>query len=240
MKTFNQQYGDLINAARKHIEQAIDKSTPPIHFWLEDIPEPFSKRWQVFTNTTPTIYEVINGSEKVDLQVISLYKGEDTYRVSALTNEGQPEDLLLFNLNDRSMCEIATAIQPKTPLHGTALYSYLRDKYSHHFQEGTPSFGNLIWQLVINEAWVDKNFHCFVPVLSNIKGVIGMEVGIAEYNESGYYPTHVFMQPNYHYDKCSDILDEINRELFGLLEPAVTKITLSSLKNEKPRLTDED
>lgn len=113
---------------------------------------------------------------------------------------------------------------------GTALYDELLTKYGEFFESNcTPSFGDLLWQLLANEAWKDKNLHCFVPVLSTCGGD-GWMLGIAEKGDTGFYPTRVHLLTS-DYDKATETLDQLNEDMFGLLPRATSEIILQSMRH---------
>lgn len=122
--------------------------------------------------------------------------------------------------------QIKKRIKMKTLKTGTALYSFLLGEFDDNFQNSSPSFGNLLWQLIVNEAWADKNTHCFVSNYDKN----GLVLGIAEKNENGYHNTHVYFNSDITNDKAEDILDQLNEQMFGLLPRASCEIVLSSMR----------
>lgn len=115
--------------------------------------------------------------------------------------------------------------------HGTDLYNDLLERYGEHFEFQSPSFGNLLWQLIINERWKDKKPHCFVAVYND-----GLVLGIAEHGETGYYNTRVHFVKGIDHNKAEDILEKLNEEMFGLLLRAQAEIVLSSMRQGKADL----
>lgn len=113
----------------------------------------------------------------------------------------------------------------ETLKHGTELYNYLLEKYDGNFETAQPSFGNLLWQLIINERWKENKPHCFVAVYNN-----GLVLGIAEHGEYGYYNTHVHFKEGIEHDAGEDILENLNSEMFGYLPRATSEIVLSSMR----------
>lgn len=118
----------------------------------------------------------------------------------------------------------------KTQKQGTELYSFLLGEFDDSFQQSSPSFGNLLWQLIVNEAWKDRNIHCFVPNYDEN----GLVLGIAEHNESGYYNSHVYFNDTITHNQASDIVDQLNEKMFGLLPRASGEIILSSMRFVEP------
>ncbi len=109
---------------------------------------------------------------------------------------------------------------------GTDLYNDLLTKFEKHFQSGMPSFGNVLWQLFVNDAWDHCKPHCFVSNYDNN----GLVLGIAEHSESGYHNTHVYFNDGITYDQAEDVLEQINEEAFGLLPRACMEIVLTSMR----------
>lgn len=115
----------------------------------------------------------------------------------------------------------------KELLTGTALYNAILDKYEHLFEKNcSPSFSNLIWQLVVNEGWSDKKTHCFSAVVSPQ----GYMIGIVEDGETGYYPTNVCFVKGMGYDLACENIDELNKDLFGLMERACMELQIRSMR----------
>lgn len=109
---------------------------------------------------------------------------------------------------------------------GSELYESLLDEFQDNFKKSSPSFGNLLWQLIINQAWQDNNIHCFVPVYDNN----GLVLGIAENNVAGYFNTHVYFNKEFTFDKASNLLEILNEQIFGLQKLATGNVILSSMK----------
>jgi predicted transcriptional regulator len=111
----------------------------------------------------------------------------------------------------------------KNQKQGTELYIFLFGEFGDNFQNASPSFGNLLWQLIINEAWKNNNAHCFVSNYDKH----GLVLGIAEKDEQGYHNTHVYFNSNINHDRAEELIDQLNEQMFGLLPRATGEIVLS-------------
>lgn len=109
--------------------------------------------------------------------------------------------------------------------HGLELYRELLPKYQPYFESnGMPSFGNCLWQLLVNENWKNNKPHCFVQVYNE-----GLVLGIAEQGEQGYYNSEIHFINSISYKQAGVILDKLNEEMFGLSTAEQARIILSSL-----------
>lgn len=95
------------------------------------------------------------------------------------------------------------------------------DKYKQYFLS---NFHSVLWHLYVENTFAG-NVICFVQNFKN-GGII---LGIATANESGYTPTPAYFADGIHYDKAQVILDELNKDVFGLNDEATTNITTSSM-----------
>lgn len=118
----------------------------------------------------------------------------------------------------------------KKVLQGTDLLNSIYSVQKENFQKCHPSFHNLLWQLIINEAWKKNKRHCFAPVVSNVENAGGFEVGIVETDEQGYFPTRVFFKEGLTFDECVKICEAINTEMFGLSPTNTNEIITSSMR----------
>ncbi len=110
----------------------------------------------------------------------------------------------------------------------TKTLNELYDKYKDDFEKNcSPSFHNLLWQIIVNEVMANKTI-CFTPVYTKT----GLQIGIAHANEGGYQATNVHFTCDY--EKASDILEDMNLVLFGMNEKAQTVLigTTMALKVE--------
>ena len=115
-------------------------------------------------------------------------------------------------------------------LTGTELYTFIIEKYGHLFEQNcTPSFSNLVWQLVVNGAWDENKTHCFVAVISN-NGRSEWKIGIAEDGELGYHDTRVYFISGMTYELANDALELLNQDLFGLMPRACMEIMIKSMR----------
>lgn len=109
----------------------------------------------------------------------------------------------------------------------TEFYRAMLEKYQMHFEQNcSPSFGNLLWQLIINEV-MDNKIICFHPAMTKS----GWQIGIVHNNESGYQPTHVHFADvtARDYDRMIDICTEMNLDIFGLSDDVQFKMTCRSM-----------
>lgn len=113
----------------------------------------------------------------------------------------------------------------ETLKHGLELYRELLPKYQAYFESnGMPSFGNCLWQLLVNESWKTQKPHCFVQVHNE-----GLILGIAEQGEQGYYNTEIRFINSIAYKQAGVIVEKLNEEMFGLSSREQSLIILSTL-----------
>jgi hypothetical protein len=86
-------------------------------------------------------------------------------------------------------------------------------------------FHSLLWRIVMDQRFKGKR----VAFVSNYNKN-GHMIGIAEMDESGYFPTWVCFNETVTYDESQDILEELNRLIFGLTDEQAAKIQLSSMR----------
>ncbi len=103
----------------------------------------------------------------------------------------------------------------------TEILNKLFDKYKDRFDG---SFHNVLWQIMINGKRKDTE-SCFVSNYTNR----GLDLGIADKNESGYTFAGCCFKYNVTYDEAELILADLNKEVFELTEDQAFKISLSSL-----------
>lgn len=104
----------------------------------------------------------------------------------------------------------------------------IHDAYEHAFEKNcSPSFHNLLWQIIVDDRF-DERLVAFVPVIKQGR----TEIGVAEFNESGYIVTNV--GATVQYKELADICDELNKELFGLTPLLSSRIQMSSMRKGIP------
>lgn len=106
------------------------------------------------------------------------------------------------------------------------LYDQFKDKFEKNC---SPSFHNLLWQIIVNEAYGDRTV-AFCPV-------VGMEnritIGVAQQDEPGYYPTQVGFEMSVTWKEAGDICYTLNEEIFGLTPKLSVAIVASSMRKDK-------
>lgn len=103
---------------------------------------------------------------------------------------------------------------------------FLCDKYEDK-TEGM--FQNTLWQLLVNEVrrGVQSAFvYIYVPSKKN-----GVNVGIADMDVSGYTPCTFSIKKDVPEKEREDMLEELNREVFGITDEQAWKITASSMRS---------
>lgn len=101
----------------------------------------------------------------------------------------------------------------------------LLEKYNQYFEQNCfPNFGDLLWQIIVNDLYNDKTV-VFVPIPES-----RLTIGIAEKNETGYTPTRVGFAPGIKYDQAQEILTELNEAIFGLNEKLSMEVIISSMR----------
>jgi hypothetical protein len=105
----------------------------------------------------------------------------------------------------------------------TSFFNDVHDAMADFFVKSTPSFHNLLWQIIVNEAYNDKII-CFYPVEA-YKGIEASEaakvfgkwqIGIVAFNEQGYVPTFVNFIPQFDFDDAQAACDILNKQMFGI------------------------
>ncbi len=82
---------------------------------------------------------------------------------------------------------------------------------------------NLLWQIIVNDTLASRD--CCLTVVIRSEGVM---LGLADRNEPGYQPLHVWFK-NHNYDSAMDICTRMNNRLFELDEKAGYDIVASSM-----------
>jgi hypothetical protein len=107
-----------------------------------------------------------------------------------------------------------------------------------YFQEGHPSFHNLLWQLIFNEVHADKLL-CFTTVTVKKYKEAKWQIGIVFWNEYGYTPTSVFFSLDTDYDVAESICERLNLDIFGLTPQLAYAIVDRSMALQKDRNGDK-
>lgn len=92
------------------------------------------------------------------------------------------------------------------------------------FEDSTPSFHNLLWQILINDIFKGKRI-AFSPVLRDGK----WEIGIATEGEKGYTPTGIVFK-NQGRDQAIWVCEDLNLEVFDLSIKEAMLIVASSMR----------
>ncbi len=100
--------------------------------------------------------------------------------------------------------------------------NYLYEKYGHQVH----SLHDLLWQLLMNEKFIDRVITLTVIVGNN-------EIGIAEKGLRGYTPTPAMFITQM-YTEAAEICYELNAELFGQSKEESLMIVLNSMKPFRP------
>ena len=99
------------------------------------------------------------------------------------------------------------------------------EAYNHLFINSHPSFHNLLWQIIINEAPHEKAAFAVIYSEGQLEIVIALDNG-------GYIPTGVFFRDISYYDSCN-YADLISARVFTLSDPEVQAITIHSIQRSK-------
>lgn len=107
-------------------------------------------------------------------------------------------------------------------------YQNIIEKFGSFFeQDCSPSFTNLVWQIIVNDSYNDKAV-AFTPTFVKNR----LEIVIAEMNEYGYYRTAVGFKEGIDYDQAYDICLELNAQFFGYTERLSEAIMISSMRED--------
>lgn len=107
------------------------------------------------------------------------------------------------------------------------VYDQFKDKFESNY---SPSFHNLLWQLIINRVHDEKIIVLVPAVMKNGR----WEIGLAEHNEPGFIATFVGLLPGIDYKKASEICEKLSKQLFGIDEKLWATILLASMRSKKP------
>lgn len=116
----------------------------------------------------------------------------------------------------------------------TEFFHKAHDPFGRNFQDGSLSFHNLLWQLIVNEARADK-----IEVFYAVHRNGNLELVLVEFNKSGYYPTHIRFAENIAYDLALDICEHMNTLTFGVSIDFANKIVGISMRKEPVEDDDE-
>lgn len=112
-----------------------------------------------------------------------------------------------------------------TILKTTEEYKAIVKAYEKYFEtNSTPSFSNLIWQFIINEANSQRDV---VFSATHTKG--GLEIVMVENEKGGYYPLHVYFKKSVSFNEANDITDELSEKMFGSTPDRTANIVLLSM-----------
>jgi hypothetical protein len=102
--------------------------------------------------------------------------------------------------------------------------NYIYETFNDHFENISPGFHNLLWQLLINNIYQDKII-CLDCVFNDSK----LELVLITKNEKGYTPLNIFfVKPNYKDGKA--IIDNLNNLLFHLDKKETYSIFITAIK----------
>lgn len=107
------------------------------------------------------------------------------------------------------------------------VYDQFKDKFEANC---SPSFHNLLWQLIINRVHDDKIIVLVPAVMKHDR----WEVGLAEHNEPGFIATSVGLLSGIDYKEATWICEKLSKQLFGIDEKLWATILLSSMRSKKP------
>lgn len=96
------------------------------------------------------------------------------------------------------------------------------EKYKQYFLS---NFHSVLWHLYVDNTFAGK-VTCFVQNFKNG----GIMLGIATANESGYTPTPAYFADGTKHDQAQDVLDQLNKDVFGLEEDTAFEIMASSMR----------
>ena len=121
----------------------------------------------------------------------------------------------------------------------TDIWNELIEKYNSHFHVDIMSFGDLLWQILINKKYGALKSLALTPVEKNKNSdIISMlkdtkfsfQIAICKENEKGYTPTCVHFKSN-EYAACFSIMKSLNEDLFKRHSMLSNKICWSSMQN---------
>lgn len=98
--------------------------------------------------------------------------------------------------------------------------------YNDH-GEAMHNLHSLLWQILINEQFIDK-----IITLAVLVEDWGYSIGIAEKGTGGYTPTPTHFKSGTEYHEAVRICNAINYELFGQSEKESLQIVLPTLTNK--------
>lgn len=100
--------------------------------------------------------------------------------------------------------------------------------YDKHKNKIEGSFHDVLWQILVNgvrKANLESAFTHLYP--SNN----GCEVGIADKGRKGYTPTSIFFKADVPVKERVAIVDDLNREVFGLEPDQALMIVIDTMRN---------
>lgn len=105
-------------------------------------------------------------------------------------------------------------------------YDKLKDNFSSFFH-------TCLWRVCVDNITNGK-VACFVSNWTEH----GLRLGIAIANEYGYIPCPCYFKEGTKHDRGQEVLEELNRIIFGLNDEAAMLIVTSSMR--KPSIEDEE
>lgn len=110
------------------------------------------------------------------------------------------------------------------------------DPMEDHFEKSFPSFHNLLWQLIVNDAHKDKII-CLHPVYH---GNVGLQISIVFWDERGHQATNVKFRTGTTYDQAQVICDKLNEQLFGIMPSLSFMIVARSMRKPEEAAVDQE
>ena len=103
----------------------------------------------------------------------------------------------------------------------------LNELYKRFKDEFAGGFHNVLWQIMVNET-MKARVVVFHPVVGE-----GYVEAVLAHVDGGYQHTACFFKKGTTYNEAHDIIDVLNKEVFGVDKMAAHKITAASMHSTR-------